>query len=173
MSNKNNSGSIFFSSGCVFSGDSSVVVDGRQVKIPSGRNVSIVDGVMLVDGKRWTSKDDAEHEKNVRIADKIEFNLIFPPLTSSTGPPNITIQRCKSVKVNGDVNQLNAGNTSVSIAGSCRGINTSNGRIDVKSDVHGSVSTSNAQIVVHGSIHGSASTSNATIRCTSCSKHRQ
>jgi DUF4097 and DUF4098 domain-containing protein YvlB len=111
---------------------SRIVING--VTVGAGRNVSIIDGRVVVDGKA-VSMDGALAEAKV-------FHIV----------------------VEGSVERVEGAFATVKVEGNGGAVKTMSGDITVKGDVSGSVETMSGDVKVRGSVGGSVRTVSGDIR---------
>jgi hypothetical protein len=121
-------------------------INGIEYKFPGGKDISIQNGVLLVDGQSYQEAD----AESMLLAEKIEIH-IHPDATGIV--PDVTAS-CVPIVVHGNA----------------RDVQTSNASVTVDQNVLGDVETSNGKITVNGNISGNATTSNASIHAKAVAK---
>lgn len=124
-----------------------LIINGKTYNsMPQFQNISIVDGVIVADGKVW-SGENAPNAKDLSIANKIELHV---HLDGNVGKCTIQADHGAAVIVHG------------SVSGDVR---TVAGSIQVDGNVEqGDVSSTNGGIVIRGTVGGNVSTTNGSIR---------
>lgn len=118
---------------------SKVTINGRTVNLPSGKNVSIINNVIYINGKRWEDPENGEFKQTVKI-------VVSGDLLSLDTDGEAEVQG----NVMGDVD---AGN-GASIGGDVRGSVKAGNSLTVRGSVGGDARAGNS---IHcGNIAGSA-----------------
>ena len=104
-------------------------INGKTYK---GNNISIIDGVVYVDGK---VADESLASPNTTIIVKI------------TGDVDSVSTGSGDVQVTGHANKISTGSGDISVGGACTGnVSTGSGDIDINGHVYGSVKTGSGDI---------------------------
>lgn len=128
-----------------------LIINGKTYNsMPQFQNISIVDGVIVADGKVWSGENEknAPNAKDLSIANKIELHVHLDGNVKS----KCTIQADHGA--------------AVIVHGSVSGdVRTVAGSIQVDGNVEqGDVSSTNGGIVIRGTVGGNVSTTNGSIR---------
>lgn len=101
-------------------------------KIFNGNNISIIDGVIYIDGK---------------IADKSNASLNTTIIVKITGNVDSISTASGDVEVTGHAGKISTGSGNVSTGGDCAGtISTGSGNVDINGQVYGSVKTGSGNV---------------------------
>ena len=104
-------------------------INGKTYK---GNNISIIDGVVYIDGK---VADESLASTNTTIIVKI------------TGDVDSVSTGSGDVQVTGHANKISTGSGDVSVGGACTGnVSTGSGDVDINGHVYGSVKTGSGDI---------------------------
>jgi len=137
-------------------------INGITIENVSGKNISIVNGKVIVDGK-----DVTPDSKNITIE-----------ITGDVGKLEVDV--CKTINITGNVDMLSSsfgditckdvtGNITSS-SGNIKadrvanGANSSSGRIEIKGDLTGNAVSSSGNISVTGNINGNVRTVSGDIK---------
>ena len=102
-----------------------ITVNGKTYK---GNNISISNGVVVIDGKRYDDKD----AKNINIS--VVGNL-----------ESLDVDSCEMIMITGDVGTVETVNGNVKCGNVNGNVKTTNGNIKA-GDIHGKATTSNGNI---------------------------
>lgn len=104
-------------------------INGKTFK---GNNISIIDGVVYIDGK---------------IADKSNASLNTTIIVKITGNVDSISTASGDVEVTGHAGKISTGSGNVSTGGDCAGtISTGSGNVDINGQVYGSVKTGSGNV---------------------------
>ena len=98
----------------------------------NGNNISIIDGVVYIDGK---------------IADKSNASINTTIIVKITGNVDSISTASGDVEVTGQAGKISTGSGNVSTGGDCAGtISTGSGNVDINGQVYGSVKTGSGNV---------------------------
>ena len=111
-----------------------VSINGRTIEVPNGRNLSIINNKVYVDGKLYDTDKEFPETK--------VFNIV----------------------IEGNVEKVENEEGSITVNGSAGSISAVNGNVSVGGSVSGSVSSVNGDMRISGTVGGSVSTVNGDIK---------
>ena len=113
----------------------SIKINGKRISVPDGHSLSIINGVVFVDGKRYSEDEDVK-----------QVNIV---IEGSCG--SLKVDNCEHIEVHGDVNGTVDTGGAVTVKGSVGGDVDAGGSVSC-GDVDGDVDAGGA---VHcGNISG-------------------
>jgi hypothetical protein len=126
-------------------GNGSITVNGISY---SGKNITIRNGNVQIDGKNVTPKD----EKVISIT--VEGNI-----------NNLRVDECQSCTITGAVKSVNTGSGDVEINGNCEGsIDTGYGDVEITGNCAGDIDTGSGNVVVEGYCAGDIDTGSGNVK---------
>lgn len=106
----------------------SIVING--VRISGGRNITVIDGRVIVDGKDVTP--ESNKEINISVEGKVDL---------------IKVDHCQKVYVAGDVGSITTQSGAVEVGGNVQGsVQTMSGSVECYGSINSSVSTMSGSV---------------------------
>ncbi len=117
----------------------------NSISISGGKNVSINNGKVFIDGKNVTPDSK---EINIQITGDVE---------------NLSVDICNKISVQGSVNNLKNSSGDIDINGNIGSIESTSGDIEISGNVSGNIKSTSGDIKC-GNISGSVSTNSGDIK---------
>lgn len=133
--------------------------------VHTGANASFlgVNGVVTINGQTFTGKNISIRDGVITIDGKVVDPNADQVTTDADGNKVVTKWRVTPITINGDVGKVQVTSGTINITGNVTGdVNTTSGDIDVKGNVDGSVRTVSGNVTT-GAIKGDAITTSGDI----------